>query len=502
MTLEEKIVMIRASESLPKPTHSCLSIQFGIGRSTVGDILKKRKRYEDQWKKNIYSKRCRISKSTHADAINEKMYLYFTQALIKKLPVNGPILQNKALEIARELGVEEFKASNGWLDSWKKRFNIKKFRIAQETTKEDVDMSLADDYKFRLSSITSSYPLENIFNCDETGLFFRALPDRNLEQSQHMVKDGELSKQRLTILLCCSSTGEKLKPLVIGRTDLSQVCKDLHTNQLPVHWRCNQKVWMETQYFIEWLQNLNKQMQMQKRRIILFMDSSTSHIASDIILSHVTIMLIPAFSCLQPLESGIKEEFKSNYRKRLMHHIITHMKQHDTALQVSKQVNVLHAVSWLACAWKEVSPTLISQCFSQCGFDMPVSCEDIANTDESFQQLLDTASVTGMKVDLTAKEYICVDDDLQTENPDILTDMKNHLLKDELQQDSGDEDTEILIPSHSDALHHLGRLAVYFSNKDEECANLIDLITQIVSKNENFEKLSHIQSMINAFHSN
>ena len=43
--LEKKISLILASQETPKPTQQQLSERFGIGRSTVCDILKKRKQY-------------------------------------------------------------------------------------------------------------------------------------------------------------------------------------------------------------------------------------------------------------------------------------------------------------------------------------------------------------------------------------------------------------------------------------------------------------------------
>ena len=50
------------------------------------------------------------------------------------MPISGPILQEKALQIAKALDVspDEFKASNGWLDRFKTRNGIKAKFISGE----------------------------------------------------------------------------------------------------------------------------------------------------------------------------------------------------------------------------------------------------------------------------------------------------------------------------------------------------------------------------------
>ena len=45
----------------------------------------------------------------------------------------GPELTEKAKEIAEKLGKSDFKGSRGWLDKWKKRYNIKQLRICGES---------------------------------------------------------------------------------------------------------------------------------------------------------------------------------------------------------------------------------------------------------------------------------------------------------------------------------------------------------------------------------
>ena len=71
----------------------------------------------------------------------------------------------------------------------------------------------------RLSPILDMFNENDVFNADETGLFYRTTPDRSLVLSKEECKGGKKSKERLTVLLCSNLTGiEKLKPVVIGKS--------------------------------------------------------------------------------------------------------------------------------------------------------------------------------------------------------------------------------------------------------------------------------------------
>ena len=43
LNLEQKVELIRLSEKFPKPTQKDFSAKYGVGTSTVSDILKKEK---------------------------------------------------------------------------------------------------------------------------------------------------------------------------------------------------------------------------------------------------------------------------------------------------------------------------------------------------------------------------------------------------------------------------------------------------------------------------
>jgi hypothetical protein len=69
----------------------------------------------------------------------------------------------------------------------------------------------------KLQKILATYRLEDIFNADETGLFFRMLPSQTLATSAR--KSIKKDKERITLLLTTNAAGtEKLKPTIIGKS--------------------------------------------------------------------------------------------------------------------------------------------------------------------------------------------------------------------------------------------------------------------------------------------
>ena len=52
-------------------------------------------------------------------------------------------------------------------------------------------------WKERLGSIISGYAMQDIWNMDETGCFYRALPDKSLSEKAKKCKGGKKSKEWL-----------------------------------------------------------------------------------------------------------------------------------------------------------------------------------------------------------------------------------------------------------------------------------------------------------------
>ena len=126
-----------------------------------------------------------------------------------------PMIQEQALQFAERLERPDFKALCGWLNNFKSRHNLTGATLSGE--KGSVNADIVDQWFQRVPGIISDYAPRDNYNADETGLYFRALPDKTLKVRGEECAGGKKSKLRLTAMLCCNMVGEHEKDLVIGK---------------------------------------------------------------------------------------------------------------------------------------------------------------------------------------------------------------------------------------------------------------------------------------------
>jgi hypothetical protein len=116
----------------------------------------------------------------------------------------------------------QFKGSNGWLNRFQSRHSVVFRTISGESAK--VNTTTIDGWKQRLPTLIDKYNENDIFNCDETALFFKILPDKSFVLKKEECKGGKRAKDRYTVLLCANWPGcEKLKPMIIGKIMLTDL---------------------------------------------------------------------------------------------------------------------------------------------------------------------------------------------------------------------------------------------------------------------------------------
>jgi hypothetical protein len=179
---------------------------------------------------------------------------------------------------------------------------------------------------------------------DETRVFWKGVPNRSLVLQGEKCKVGKLAKERLTIALLCSTIGEKIKPLVISKSQMPQA----FNKQLPrrVIWKANSKAWMIGTIFLEYLHKFNAKMQIENQKALILLNNTPCH--PEMELSNVKLVFLPpnTTTWTQPLDSGIIRNFKIKYCKMLIEFLLSH--EDMTALaDAIKKVNVGDAVDWV-----------------------------------------------------------------------------------------------------------------------------------------------------------
>ena len=103
------------------------------------------------------------------DDLEKALFSWLKKMRANNLPVNGTVVKEKAIGYAKELQIEGFKASNGRFEIWKTRFNVSFKAVAGE------------EKSVTPPTILSRYDLKDIYNADEFGLFYQALPTKTME---------------------------------------------------------------------------------------------------------------------------------------------------------------------------------------------------------------------------------------------------------------------------------------------------------------------------------
>ena len=96
------------------------------------------------------------------------------------------------------------------------------------------------------------------------------------------------------------------------------------------------------------LGKINRQMEVAKRKIILFKDNAPCHHESlSERYSNIKIVFLSknTTSRLQPLDAGIIRNFKLNYRKKLLRFVISRINDNVKATDIIQEVDVLKAIS-------------------------------------------------------------------------------------------------------------------------------------------------------------
>ncbi|KAL1286154.1 Tigger transposable element-derived protein [Trichinella pseudospiralis] len=174
-----------------KKTRKEMDTQYGIRLSTIPRIVKKKKKIQAQQLKYLDASKQRFRK-TKFDMMDRAVDVYFMQMRSKSAVITGPM-------------------------NWKNRM-----------------------VENGLPILLRCYEAKNIFSVDESGLFYKALPNHTLAVKDSSVCVGQTVKDHWTVMFFCNMDSTEKHVYVIGKSRKPRCICD---KELPLPYYSNIKSW-------------------------------------------------------------------------------------------------------------------------------------------------------------------------------------------------------------------------------------------------------------------
>jgi len=152
------------------------------------------------------------------NSVSEGMICEKARRLHDDLVINYP---------GRSGDTDVFKASRGWFEKFKKRSGI--HGVVRHGEAVSANQKATEEFVQDFSDYVkgNGFIPQHVFNCDETGLFWKKMPRRtNITKEEKALLGHKPMKDRLTLLLCGNASGDfKIKPLLVYHSENPRVFK-------------------------------------------------------------------------------------------------------------------------------------------------------------------------------------------------------------------------------------------------------------------------------------
>jgi hypothetical protein len=365
------------SQTNPRPTQrACVDwfqSQFDrqIDRTTVSKILSSKYTHLDMGPAGSNK---RVS-SPQWPILDQNLAEWVEGHISVGYPITGPLIQYKAAEFwkkipeYRDLPTPLF--SDGWVTRFKQRHSLRYITFHGEAA--SVPSSIHDDI-IPLRIICDQYKHEDIYNMDESGLYWRRMPNGGLSNGK--IAGQKRDKTRVSIVVATNATGTDRLPLwLIGTAKTPRALRGVNIPALGCVWRWNKKAWMRHGIMEEWLRSFYRHIS-KDRRVLLLLDNCSAHtvgFANAPPPPHIRVLFFPAnaTSVYQPLDQGIIQNIKHHYRKKWIRWMIAIL---DRGLDPCEKMSLGYTLHWITSVWRyDVSDQTIQNCFFKSAMVDPIS---------------------------------------------------------------------------------------------------------------------------------
>ncbi|XP_005856792.1 PREDICTED: jerky protein homolog-like [Myotis brandtii] len=378
LTIKDKLDIIKKLED--GGSSKQLAVIYGIGETTVRDIRKNKEKIityaSSSDSTSLLAKRKSMKPSMYEE-LDRAMLEWFNQQRAKGNPVSGPICAKRAEFFFYALGMDgDFNPSAGWLTRFKQRHSIREINIRNERL--NGDEAAVEDFchNFRDFIERENLQPEQIYNADETGLFWKCLPSRTaVIKGKCTVFGHKAMEERVTIMCCANATGlHKLKLCVVGKARKPCSFKSADTSNLPVSYFSQKGAWMDLSIFRQWFDKIfvpqvreHLRSRGLQEKAVLLLNNSPTHPNENVLRSddgQIFAKYLPpnVASLIQPSDQGVIATMKTNYRAGLLQ---SNLEEGNDLKSFWKKLTLLDALYEVAMAWNLVKPVTISRAWKK-----------------------------------------------------------------------------------------------------------------------------------------
>ena len=454
LSIADKLKIIEDLEKGVKPAK--ISADYGIAKQTISDIKKSKEKLmkyssdslggQDSGsasrKSGVERKRVQYGR---ADKLEEAVVKWYRQQISVGVSVRGIELKHAAKTLGAKMGIENFVASDGWLFRFRKRYGLRNTKMSGEASSADV--AEVSPFREKLLKIIAEEGLvyAQIYNFDETGLVWRALPT-NTQASKAMgeVRGRKLDKARISVLVGGNADGtHRLKPVVVGKAKKPRSLKDV-MDRLPVHYYSSHNAWFTSAIFTDvFHKHIVKEivshqchtLKIDEERVkaLVLLDNAPAHPAANKLVAlngRIRVMYLPpnTTSLIQPMDQGVIHAVKLGYRRAFMEEVLVveeteEDEDEDTrgqrTLRALKAYTIKSAIHNFAEAWKALKMTTLANSWKRLLFDADVPVVDFTGFEtDDFIKRFQSAGETVNEEHL--EEWLGIDE--QEGSSEMLTD--------------------------------------------------------------------------------
>jgi len=216
-------------------------------------------------KRDVYKRRAAVAEDLTSTRLRRSYFEQVSQGLwdsykalqrvgTRHLPVSGSFLEALARRIARELGATGFRGSPHFIQNWAAHHNLRNVALWGQGVSADTETAAPHIAQIRAQ--LESYRADRVYDMDETGLFYRCIPNRAYVEAGHrrqaLGTKAMKSKGRITLVLACNATGSNKIPVaMIGKAKQPKCLKAPH-HACPLPYFSQQSAWMDGEVFKSW----------------------------------------------------------------------------------------------------------------------------------------------------------------------------------------------------------------------------------------------------------